>query len=88
MSIRPAGPPPSQDEFYIGSVDDVDNSHLSLYSFHVTTWNPPVASMTGSPNTQLVAVASYSGSCSGSFGGDLRSAAWAPAPSWIPWAIA
>ncbi len=66
----PNGPPPGQDEFYIGSVGDVDNSHLSLYSFHVTTWNPPVASITGSPNTQLLTVATYSGSCSGSFGGD------------------
>ena len=28
----PAGTP--QDEFYIGSVADVDNSHLSLYQFH------------------------------------------------------
>ena len=64
----PLGPPSAQDEFYIGSVGDVDNSHLSLYSFHVTTWNPPVASITGSPNTQLLTVATYSGSCHGSFG--------------------
>ncbi len=66
----PTGPPPSQDEFYIGSVGDVDNSHLSIYSFHINNWATGSASMTGSPNTQLVTVATYSGSCSGNFGGD------------------
>ena len=65
----PSSPPASQDEFYIGSVGDVDNSHLSLYSFHVNDWTTGSASMTGSPNTQLLSVATYSGSCSGSFGG-------------------
>ncbi len=65
----PNGPPPAQDEFYIGSLADVDNMHLSLYSFHVTSWTPPVASITGSPNTQLVTVATYSGACGGTFGG-------------------
>jgi hypothetical protein len=66
----PSGPPASQDEFYIGSVGDVDNSHLSLYSFHINDWTSGSASITGSPNTQLLTVATYSGSCSGSFGGD------------------
>src|ERR1017187_10194433 len=66
----PSGPPSAEDEFYIGSVGDVDNSHLSLYSMHITSWTPAVASITGSPNTQLLTVATYSGSCSGSFGGD------------------
>ena len=39
----PSSPPASQDEFYIGSVGDVDNSHLSLYSFHINHWTraPP-----------------------------------------------
>ena len=65
----PASPPMSQCEFYIGSVGDVDNSHLSLYSMCINrNWGS--ASVTGSPNTQLLTVASYSGSCGGSFGGD------------------
>jgi hypothetical protein len=65
----PSPPPSSEDEFYIGSVADVDNSHLSLYSMHITNWASGQATMTGSPNTQLIAVAPYNGSCSGSFGG-------------------
>jgi hypothetical protein len=62
-------PPTDEDEFWIGSVADVDNSHLSLYSMKIINWASGQASMTGSPNTQLIAVAPYNGSCSGSYGG-------------------
>jgi hypothetical protein len=65
----PTSPPSAQTEFYIGSVGDVDNSHLSLYSMQINNWATGSAVMTGSPNTQLLTVATYSGSCSGSFGG-------------------
>ena len=65
----PASPPSDEDEFFIGSVADVDTSHLSLYSMHINSWATGSATMTGSPNTQLIAVAPYNGSCSGSFGG-------------------
>ena len=64
----PAGTP--QDEFYIGSVADVDNSHLSLYQFHADFTTPSNSFVLGSPNTILQAVPTYSGSCSGGFGGD------------------
>ncbi len=64
----PAGTP--QDEFYIGSVGDVDNSHLSLYQFHADFTTPTNSFVLGSPNTILQPVPTYSGSCSGQFGGD------------------
>ena len=65
----PTAPPTSEDEFYIGSVADVDNSHLSVYSFHINNWATGDATMTGSGNSQLVQVAAYNGSCSGQYGG-------------------
>ena len=34
----PVAPPATEDEFFIGSVGDVDNEHLSLYSMHITDW--------------------------------------------------
>ena len=64
----PAGTP--QDEFYIGSVGDVDNSHLSLYQFHADFTTPAHSFVLGSPNTILQPVPTYTGSCSGGFGGD------------------
>ena len=64
----PAGTP--QDEFYVGSVADVDTSHLSLYQFHADFAVPANSFVLGSPNTILQTVPSYSGSCGGAFGGD------------------
>ena len=66
----PIGPPATEDEFFIGSVDAVDNSHLSLYSMHISDWASGSATMTGLNNSQLIAVAPYSGSCNGQFGGE------------------
>jgi hypothetical protein len=66
----PIPPPGSEDEFYIGSVGDVDNSHLSLYSMHINSWSPANATMTGLNNSQTIAVAPYTPSCDGSYGGD------------------
>ena len=63
-----AGTP--QDEFYIGSVGDVDNSHLSLYQFHADFTTPSNSFVLGSPNTILQTVPTYTPSCHGSFGGD------------------
>jgi hypothetical protein len=63
----PAGAP--QDEFYIGSVDDVDTSHLSLYQFHADFATPSNSFVLGSPNTILQAVPTYTGICGGAFGG-------------------
>jgi hypothetical protein len=62
-----AGTP--QDEFYIGSIAAVDNSHLSLYQFHADFTTPANSLVLGSPNTILQMVPTYSGSCSGAFGG-------------------
>jgi hypothetical protein len=64
-------PPAGQDEFAIGSVGDVDNSHLSLYSAHIndeTNWSKG-ATFTGDNNSQLLAIASFNPACNGSYGG-------------------
>jgi len=66
----PVGPPATEDEFFIGSVAAVDNSHLSVYSMHIDNWQSGDATMTGLNNSQLIAVAPYNGSCSGNYGGD------------------
>jgi hypothetical protein len=65
----PTPPPITEDEFFIGSVGDIDNAHLSLYSMHITNWATGQATMTGIGNSQPITVASYNGSCSGQFGG-------------------
>ncbi len=68
-SITP--PPNGEDHFAIGSVGDVDNSHLSLYSAHINNPNDWTqgATFTGDGNSQLIAVTPYTPSCNGSFGG-------------------
>ncbi|MGA2903456.1 MAG: hypothetical protein ABSD98_06480 [Candidatus Korobacteraceae bacterium] len=66
----PVPPPGSEDEFFIGSVGDVDNAHLSVYSMHITNWATGSATMTGLGNSQLVTVAPYTPSCDGGYGGD------------------
>ena len=53
-------PPNGEDQFAIGSVGDVDNSHLSLYSAHVNNpsdWTQG-ATFTGDNNSQLIPIAS------------------------------
>jgi len=64
----PTLPPTGEDHFAIGSVGDVDNSHLSVYSAHVTA-SPFGATFTGDGNSQLVSIASFTPSCNGQFGG-------------------
>ncbi len=66
----PIPPPGTEDEFFIGSVGDVDNSHLSVYSMHINTWSPASATMTGLGNSQLVPIATFTPSCDGGYGGD------------------
>ena len=65
-------PPTGQDEFAIGSVGDIDNSHLSLYSVHIkneSDWTKG-ATFTGDNDTQLIAIAPFTPSCGGSnYGG-------------------
>jgi hypothetical protein len=65
-------PPNGEDQFAIGSVGDVDNSHLSLYSVHINNVNDwsQGATFTGDHNSQLLSVATYTPSCNGGFGGD------------------
>ena len=65
-------PPANEDQFAIGSVGDVDNSHLSLYSVHINNINDWTqgATFTGDNNSQLLAVATYNPACNGNYGGD------------------
>jgi len=65
-------PPAGEDHFAIGSVGDVDNSHLSLYSAHINNPNDwsQGATFTGDHNSQLLAVTTYNPACNGGFGGD------------------
>jgi hypothetical protein len=66
----PTNPPTGQDQFFIGSLGDVDNSHLSLYSAHINNPNDwsKGATFTGDGNSQLIAIASFNPAC-GSYGG-------------------
>ncbi len=61
-----------EDQFAIGSVGDVDNSHLSLYSVHINDpgdWTQG-ATFTGDDNDQLISIATFNPSCNGDYGGD------------------
>ena len=65
----PVPPPATEDEFFIGSVGDIDNSHLSLYSMHINNWATGDATLTGNGDTQLVSIATFTPSCNGNYGG-------------------
>ena len=64
-------PPSGQDQFFIGSLGDVDNAHLSLYSAHINNVNDwsQGATFTGDGNSQLISIASFTAACNGTFGG-------------------
>ena len=63
-------PPAGQDQFFIGSLGDVDNSHLSLYSAHINNLNDwsQGATFTGDANSQLITIATFDPAC-GNYGG-------------------
>jgi Cep192 domain 4 len=64
-------PPSGQDQFAIGSVGDIDNSHLSLYSVHINNpsdWTKG-ATFTGDQDDQLIAIATFTPACNGAYGG-------------------
>ncbi len=65
-------PPTGQDHFFIGSLGDVDNSHLSLYSAHIndlSDWSQG-ATFTGDGNSQLLNIETFNPACGGQYGGD------------------
>ena len=67
----PTLPPNGEDHFAIGSVGDVDTSHLSVYSVHINNpsdWSQG-ATFTGDGNSQLVPIATFTPSCNGAYGG-------------------
>ena len=61
-------PPGNEDEFLIGGIGRVDNAHLSLYSAHVDWSNPQNSTITGTNNSQLIAVAPFTPACNGNYG--------------------
>jgi len=66
----PTLPPTGEDQFAIGSLGDIDNSHLSLYSVHINNpsdWTKG-ATFTGDNNNQPLSIATFSPAC-GNFGG-------------------
>jgi hypothetical protein len=65
-------PPSGEDQFAIGSLGDVDNSHLSLYSVHINNINDWTqgATFTGDNNSQLLTIATFNPACNGGYGGD------------------
>ncbi|MGH6877130.1 MAG: choice-of-anchor D domain-containing protein, partial [Rhizomicrobium sp.] len=67
----PTLPPSGEDQFAIGSVGDVDNSHLSLYSVHINNpsdWSQG-ATFTGDGNSQLIPITTFTPACNGAYGG-------------------
>ena len=66
----PTLPPMTEDEFFIGSVGAVDNSHLSLYSMHIVDWPTGQATFTGSGNSQLLSIAAFTPACNGHYSGN------------------
>jgi len=63
-------PPAGEDQFFIGSLGDVDNAHLSLYSAHINNpsdWSKG-ATFTGDGNSQLLPIALFNPAC-GAYGG-------------------
>ena len=66
----PTPPPSGEDQFAIGSLGDIDNSHLSLYSVHINNpadWSQG-ATFTGDNDGQLISIATFNSAC-GNFGG-------------------
>ena len=68
----PTLPPGGEDQFAIGSLGDVDNSHLSVYSAHINNPNDWAqgATFTGDDNSQLVTISPFTPACNGSYAGD------------------
>src|SRR5271157_4443305 len=68
----PTLPPSGEDQLAIGSVGDIDNSHLSLYSVHINNpsdWTKG-ATFTGDNNDQPISIATFTPACNGNYGGD------------------
>ncbi len=66
----PTQPPSAQDEFFIGGVGAVDNSHMSLYSMHINDWGTGNATFTGIGNSQLLAIDPFTPACDGNYSGN------------------
>ncbi len=67
----PTLPPVGEDQFAIGSLGDIDNSHLSLYSVHINNpsdWSQG-ATFTGDNDDQLLSIATFTPACNGAYGG-------------------
>ncbi|MGB8768234.1 MAG: hypothetical protein WCC92_01360 [Candidatus Korobacteraceae bacterium] len=63
----PANPPAGEDIFLIGGLGMVNSAHLSLYSVHIDWSNPGAATITGTGDSQLIAVPNFNPACNGSY---------------------
>ncbi len=61
----PTPPPSCEDEFFIGSVDQVVKNQLSLYTVRILSWSGGAGTIT----RLITSVVPYDGSCAGIFGG-------------------
>ena len=62
-------PPANQDEFYIGSLGDIDNSHLSLYNVKINDWSTGNATFGCDSDSCLINIATFNPACNGNYGG-------------------
>lgn len=64
-------PPSAECQFFIGSLGNTGNNHLSLYSACIDWTHPSLAYITGNHNSQTITVPTYIGSCGGGgYGGN------------------
>jgi hypothetical protein len=63
-------PPANEDHFAMGSVGDIDNSHLSLYAAHINNLNDwsQGATFLGDADSILIPIATFNPAC-GTYGG-------------------
>jgi hypothetical protein len=61
----PTLPPSGEDQFAIGSLGDIDNSHLSLYSVHINNPNDwsQGATFSGDNDSQLITITTFNPAC-------------------------
>lgn len=61
----PTLPPAGEDQFAIGSLGDIDNSHLSLYSVHINNPNDWTqgATFSGDSDSQLIPITTFNPAC-------------------------
>jgi hypothetical protein len=65
----PTAPPATENEFFVGSLGDVDNSHMSLYEMQINDWTTGNITFSGDQNSILLPIATFVPACNGQYGG-------------------